>query len=110
MVTTPQEVALMDVRKGILMFQKTQVPLLGMIENMTGEIFGEGGGKIAAEQFHIPFLGQIPLDASVRECGDAGKPVVVAHPDSAVAREFLKVAEKFIETLSALSNQSEGGL
>ncbi len=99
-VTTPQEVALLDVRKGIAMFQKTAVPILGMIENMTGEIFGRGGGKKAAEQFRVPLLCEIPLDPRVREGGDAGMPIVVGAPSSPSARCFFKAADTLIEILA----------
>ncbi len=92
-ITTPQEVALMDVRKGIAMLQKTNVPILGVLENMTGEIFGSGGGRKAAEKYQVPFLGEVPLDARVRTGGDAGKPVVIAEPDSPAALAFKKAAE-----------------
>jgi len=91
-VTTPQEVALMDVRKGVAMFRKTNVPILGVIENMTGEIFGRGGGRKAAEQFGVPFLGEIPLDKRVRENGDQGSPIVSACPDSEAAKAFMQAA------------------
>lgn len=99
-VTTPQEVALMDVRKGIAMFQKTSVPILGIIENMTGEIFGNGGGKQAAKQFAVPFLGEIPLDARVRVGGDAGSPITKAHPESPAAQAFTKAAESLVSAVS----------
>jgi len=91
-VTTPQEVALMDVRKGVAMFRKTNVPILGVVENMTGEIFGRGGGRKAAEQFEVPFLGEIPLDKRVRENGDQGSPIVLSHPDSEAAKAFMQAA------------------
>lgn len=97
MVTTPQEVALMDVRKGIAMFQKTEVPILGVIENMTGEVFGKGGGRRAAEKWGVPFLGEIPLDKRVREGGDEGKPVAAAFPEIPAAKEFHKIAAKLME-------------
>lgn len=99
-VTTPQEVALLDVRKGIAMFRKTEVPILGVIENMTGDVFGHGGGKKAAEQFQVPYLGEIPLDQKVREDGDAGKPIVTAHPESAPAKAFKKAAESLLTALA----------
>lgn len=91
-VTQPQEVALMDVRKGIAMFRKTEVPILGIIENMSGDIFGRGGGQKAAQQFQVPFLAEIPLDGRVREGGDAGKPIVAATPDAPAAQAFFKAA------------------
>ncbi len=102
MVTTPQEVALMDVRKGIVMFQKTNVPILGIVENMTGEIFGSGGGKKAAEQFQTPFLGEIPLDSAVRQGGDSGKPIVIALPESKIAKAFIQIAQTLASKLIAV--------
>ena len=97
-VTTPQEVALYDVRKGLMMFKKVNVPLLGVIENMSffvcghcgerTEIFSFAGGERAAQKFEIPFLGRIPLDPAIREGGDAGMPIVAADPDSPLTRAF----------------------
>jgi len=92
-VTTPQEVALSDVRKAVNMFRQLEVPVLGVVENMTGAIFGRGGGEKMAEVFQIPFLGDIPLDAQVRECGDAGLPVVMGYPKSLISERFTKIAE-----------------
>ncbi|HJU04828.1 MAG TPA: Mrp/NBP35 family ATP-binding protein, partial [Nitrospiraceae bacterium] len=97
-VTTPQEVALHDVRKGMMMFQKVNVPLLGIIENMSyfvcghcgtrSDIFSHGGGERAAEKLGIPFLGAIPIDPAIRAGGDAGMPIVVADPASPQAIAF----------------------
>ncbi len=101
-VTTPQEVALMDVRKGVAMFRKTNVPILGVIENMTGEVFGSGGGRNAAAQFQVPFLAEVPLDRRVREGGDQGLPIVLSNPDSPASRAFMQAAESLIEIVSAL--------
>jgi ATP-binding protein involved in chromosome partitioning len=102
MVTTPQEVALLDVRKALGMFRKLNVPILGIVENMsyfiapdTGHrytIFGEGGGQRVAEEFGVPLLGQIPLEMETREGGDAGVPITVGRPDSAQALAFRKIA------------------
>jgi ATP-binding protein involved in chromosome partitioning len=102
MVTTPQPVALADVVKGADMFDRVNVPLLGVIENMSyfvcpccgerSEIFAHGGGRRTAEEHGWPFLGEIPIDPAVREGGDVGTPVVVSHPDSAVARAFAETA------------------
>jgi len=92
-VTTPQEVALSDVRKAVNMFRQLEIRILGVVENMTGAIFGRGGGEKMAEVFQIPFLGDIPLEAQVRECGDSGLPVVVAHPKSAISEKFVAIAE-----------------
>src|SRR5256885_3165601 len=100
-VTTPQEVSLHDVRKGMMMFQKVNVPLLGIIENMSyyvcahcgtrEEIFSHGGGERAAEKLGIPFLGRIPIDAAIRVGGDTGMPIVVANPTSHQATAFREI-------------------
>jgi ATP-binding protein involved in chromosome partitioning len=108
-VTTPQEVALHDVRKGMMMFQKVNVPLLGIVENMSfflcghcgerTEIFSHGGGERAADKLGIPFLGRIPIDPAIRAGGDTGNPIVVAKPDSPQAKAFREIAEKLATTL-----------
>lgn len=115
-VTTPQEVALHDVRKGMTMFQKVNVPLLGIIENMSyyicghcgerAEIFSHGGGQRAAEKLGVPFLGAIPIDLAIRVGGDEGMPIVAANPDSPQAKTFRDIATKIAE---ALSKQASGG-
>jgi ATP-binding protein involved in chromosome partitioning len=102
MVTTPQEVALLDVRKAIAMFQKLNVPILGIVENMsyfvapdTGKrysIFGEGGGQKLAEEYGVPLLAQVPLDPATRLAGDEGTPITIRVPDSAQARTFRELA------------------
>ncbi len=102
MVTTPQDVALIDVVRGIQMFEETKVPIIGVVENMSGhvcsqcghedEIFGKGGGKRTSDRFGVPFLGAVPIEASVRISGDEGKPVVVSHPDSHSAKAFEEIA------------------
>ncbi len=102
-VTTPQEVALMDVRKGVAMFRKTNVPILGVVENMTGEIFGSGGGRNAAVQFQVPFLGEIPLDRRIREGGDKGAPIVLSDPDSPAGLAFSQAAGSLMEIISMLA-------
>jgi ATP-binding protein involved in chromosome partitioning len=101
-VTTPQEMSLIDVRKAVDMFRRVKVPLLGVIENMSTfvcpccgtetAIFDRGGGERAAAEWGIPFLGSIPIDPSVRAAGDAGVPVVLSHPESKVAEAFRRVA------------------
>jgi ATP-binding protein involved in chromosome partitioning len=110
-VTTPQEVALYDVRKGMMMFQKVNVPLLGIIENMSyfvcghcgerTEIFSHGGGERAAQKLGVPFLGHIPIDPAIRAGGDTGMPIVVAAPDSPQSVAFRQIAKKLVEGLTA---------
>lgn len=109
-VTTPQEVALHDVRKGMMMFQKVNIPLLGIIENMSyficghcherTDIFSHGGGERAAQKLGVPFLGAIPIDPAVRMGGDQGAPIVVADPSSPVSKAFKDVATKIMARLS----------
>ncbi|MBI2485699.1 MAG: Mrp/NBP35 family ATP-binding protein [Deltaproteobacteria bacterium] len=108
-VTTPQDVALIDVRRGVQMFKKLNVPVLGIIENMSylvcphcsGEvdIFSKGGGKRMAEKFDVPFLGEIPIDPEIRKGGDDGIPIVVSHPESAAAKAFTVAAEKILKII-----------
>ena len=98
-VTTPQEVALADARRAHALFQKVNVPTLGLIENMSGDVFGRGGGEAEAGRLGVPFLGDLPLDAAVRTGGDAGAPVVLADPDGEAARRFAGVAEAVSEKL-----------
>ena len=117
-VTTPQEVALYDVRKGLMMFKKVNVPLLGVIENMSffvcghcgerTEIFSFAGGERAAQKFEIPFLGRIPLDPAIREGGDAGMPIVVAVPDSPLTQAFQGVAEALQTRVRELTSEPAG--
>jgi ATP-binding protein involved in chromosome partitioning len=101
-VTTPQEASLGVVRKGIAMFEKVNVPLLGIVENMSYfttpngervEIFGHGGGRAEAERTKLPFLGEVPIFLEIREGGDRGVPVVVSAPDKPVGQAFIKIAE-----------------
>ena len=109
-VTTPQEVALADARKGLRMFERVQVPVMGVIENMsyfvapdTGteyNIFSRGGGKKAADEMGAPFLGEIPLTIETREGGDEGVPVVLRNPDSSQAEAFGRVARNVAAQIS----------
>jgi len=109
-VTTPQDIALLDARKGLKMFQKVEVPVLGVVENMSihicskcgheEHIFGEGGGKAMAEQYGIQLLGALPLDIHIREETDSGKPSVVADPDSRISEIYREIARKTAAKLS----------
>jgi ATP-binding protein involved in chromosome partitioning len=101
-VTTPQDVALLDVRRGITMFEQVKAPVLGVVENMSyhlctgcgdrAEIFGHGGGESMARQFGVPFLGEIPLVRAIRAAGDTGTPIVVADPTHPQSRAFAEIA------------------
>ncbi|HZT08242.1 MAG TPA: iron-sulfur cluster carrier protein ApbC [Chloroflexota bacterium] len=116
-VTTPQDVALQDVVKGIGMFLKLNVPIAGIVENMsyfqcphchqTTEIFGHGGGERVSEKYDIPLLGRIPLDVRIRQGGDEGRPIVVAEPDSPVAAAFRDTAQQMAARLSTIALESE---
>ncbi|MES2569945.1 MAG: P-loop NTPase, partial [Verrucomicrobiota bacterium] len=104
-------VALIDARKASTMFQKVNVPVLGLIENMSYflcpsdgvryDIFGNGGGQREATRIKVPFLGQIPIDIPTREAGDRGQPVTAAEPASAVSKAFLSIADTLKNSLSA---------
>lgn len=108
-VTTPQEMALIDARKAVGMFKKVNVPILGIVENMSFflcpsdgkryDIFGSGGGRLEAERLGVPLLGQIPIDIATRESGDCGMPVTAAEPEGRVASVFLQVARTLRQTL-----------
>ena len=105
-VTTPQDIALLDARKGLKMFEKVNVPVLGIVENMTGDIFGRGGAQEQAEKSGVPFLGEVPIDASIRELGDAGRMADVLGDDCPVREDLRKVCQNIAmqiakETLEA---------
>lgn len=110
-VSTPQDLALVDARKGLAMFRKTQVPILGLVENMSvfvcpncgheSHIFAHGGARRTAEALDVPFLGEIPLVPSIRETSDAGTPIVVQDPNGREAAAFLAIAERVASALSA---------
>jgi len=103
-VTTPQDIALIDARKGLKMFEKVGVPIVGVVENMSihvctncghaEHIFGQGGAKTLCEDYHVPYLGALPLDIRIREQADSGRPTVVADPDSKVAQIYRDIARK----------------
>jgi ATP-binding protein involved in chromosome partitioning len=98
-VSTPQEVALADARRAHTLFQRVNVPTLGLIENMSGAVFGQGGAKAEAERLAIPFLGDLPLDAALRAGGDAGVPTVAADPSGDIAARFAIVADRIAAAL-----------
>jgi len=109
-VTTPQDIALLDARKGIAMFQKVNVPVLGIIENMSIHIcsqcghqeavFGQGGGAQLAQKYGVELLGTLPLDIRIREQADSGKPTVVAEPDSPISQIYREIARKVVSKLA----------
>jgi len=114
-VTTPQDVALLDARKGMELFRKVNVPLLGVVENMGTHIcsqcgheeavFGTGGGKMLSRDYDTELLGSLPLHLAIRENTDRGTPIVVAVPDGAVAQAYLALADKIMEKVEAMSRQ-----
>ena len=109
-VTTPQDIALLDARKGLKMFEKVNVPVLGIVENMSvhicsacghvEHIFGEGGGDSMAKQYEVDMLGSLPLDMSIREGADNGRPTVAIDPDSKIADSYREIARKVSARLS----------
>jgi ATP-binding protein involved in chromosome partitioning len=109
-VSTPQDVALQDARKAILMFRQVRVDILGIVENMSyfqcpkcnerTHIFSHGGAAATAAKFGVPFLGEVPLAAALREGGDVGKPIVASDPDSPGAQAFIKIAQKVAAQIS----------
>lgn len=116
-VTTPQDVALSDARKGIMMFKQVNVDVLGIIENMSyflcphcherTDIFSHGGGEKTASRYEVPFLGEIPLSTPVREGGDQGKPIVVSDPESEASKTFHEIARNLAAQVSTVN--LEGG-
>ena len=102
-VTQPQDVAVEDARRACAMFEKLEVPLLGVIENMSGEIYGSGGGENLAMEWEIPFLGRVPLQATVREGGDLGNPVAIHDPDSPAGLAFHELAQTLAARVSVVA-------
>ncbi|MFG6107833.1 iron-sulfur cluster carrier protein ApbC [Stenotrophomonas nematodicola] len=108
-VTTPQDIATLDAKKALKMFEKVEVPVLGIIENMAvhtcrncGQVehlFGEGGGERMAAQYGVPLLGSLPLEIGIREQGDAGTPITAAAPESTAAQAYLRAAERLVEEM-----------
>jgi ATP-binding protein involved in chromosome partitioning len=118
-VTTPQDVALIDARKGLAMFRKVSVPVLGIVENMSyyicrhcgerEEIFGHGGGKKTAGMLGVPFLGEVPIDPKVVVGGDTGEPIVASEPQSPAAAAFREIARQVVEQVeSGLAGHTHG--
>ena len=115
-VSTPQDLALIDARRGISMFRRVNVPVLGIVENMSyflcpqcgtrSEIFGHGGARHEAERLDVPFLGEIPLHATIREKSDAGLPVVATEPDGPHAAAYRAIAAKVRDQLKATGRRA----
>ena len=115
-VTTPQEVSMIDARKGIEMFKQVRVPILGIIENMSFfigddgkkyEIFRHGGGNKLSQEYKVPFLGEIPIDPKVAESGDEGKPIVLKHPENPVSKAYMALAQTVIKELGSMDSPRE---
>jgi ATP-binding protein involved in chromosome partitioning len=114
-VTTPQDIALLDARKGLRMFEKVAVPVLGVVENMSTHvcsncgfeehIFGTGGGRRMAEQYGVELLAELPLDIRIREQADGGRPTVVAEPDSKLGRAYIDLARRTAARLAVTNLQ-----
>ena len=112
-VTTPQDIALLDARKGLAMFEKVEVPVLGVVENMSihicsacgnaEHIFGQGGGEKMSKEFDVDFLGSLPLDINIREQADNGNPTVIADPDGQISDMYREISRKMSARLAEKS-------
>lgn len=107
-VTTPQRLSVSDARRGVGAFQKLGVPVLGIVENMSGDIFGSGGGERAAAEMHVPFLGRIPLDQRISRMGDEGTPPVTIREDFPAAEAFRRLAQAIAAGISVQQFQGNG--
>jgi ATP-binding protein involved in chromosome partitioning len=117
-VTTPQDIALIDARKGLKMFEKVNIPILGIVENMAihvcskcghaEHIFGEGGGQHMARDYNVPLLGSLPLDIRIREQADSGNPTVVSDPDSRAAQIYREIARKVAASIAEKQQDYSG--
>ncbi len=105
-VSQPQDVAVGDAARSIGMFEQLQVPILGVVENMAGDLFGSGGGEALASRRNVPFLGRVPLNADIRKGGDYGRPIVVTDPNSEAAQAFRRIARDCAARISVLQFQS----
>jgi ATP-binding protein involved in chromosome partitioning len=115
-VTTPQDISLIDARKGLKMFNEVRVPVIGVVENMSYfvgddgkryEIFRSGGGEKLAREAEVPFLGAIPIDPRIAECGDMGEPIVSKYPDSIAGKAYSALAEAVVRELAQLKPTPE---
>lgn len=117
-VTTPQDISLLDAQKGLKMFQKVEIPVLGIVENMSTHIcsrcgheeavFGQGGGEAMAKRYGLNLLGSLPLDIGIRQNADSGHPTVIAEPDSRIAEIYRDIARKMAATLALRKKDSRG--
>lgn len=105
-VTQPQDVAVSDALRSLAMFETLNVPILGIVENMAGDFFGEGGGEKLATERGVPFLGRIPLNAEVRKGGDFGRPIVIVEPENPAGRAFHKLAQTVAARISVMTLQA----
>jgi ATP-binding protein involved in chromosome partitioning len=108
-VSTPSKVSIEDAKKAVGMFDRLGVPIFGVVENMSSDIFGRGGAREAADELGLEFLGEIPLAAAVREGGDSGVPVIVSQPESEIAQAFIHLAEQVAARCSVLQFAGEAG-
>ncbi len=118
-VTTPQDVALLDARKGIEMFRKVDVPLLGVVENMSlhtcsncgheEAIFGSGGGESLSKEYGVEVIGRLPLDLTIRETTDAGNPVVASNPDHGATKAYMELAANVEQKLRRTASPARQG-
>jgi ATP-binding protein involved in chromosome partitioning len=116
LVTTPQEVSTGDVRRAVRMFERVNTKIFGIVENMSGmacphcsghiDVFGHGGGRVLADDMHLPFLGEVPLDPRVRQAGDSGEPTTIALPDSVAGAAFRMIADRVVEAVEATATAS----
>jgi len=117
-VTTPQQVSLVDARKGLKMFEQVKVPVLGIVENMSyfvcdscdkqHDIFRRGGGRKTADELSVPFLGEVPLQAGVADSGDEGEPIVLRDPASPVSQAFMALAAAVVQRLPTDEGADQG--
>ena len=102
-VTQPMQVAVSDALRGLKMFEKLDVPIIGVVENMSGDFFGTGAGEALANEQSTSYLGSIPMDAEIRKGGDSGQPIVIARPDSEAAQAFQTISEQVAARVSVLT-------
>ena len=106
-ITQPMQVAAADALRGLKLFEKLDVPIIGVIENMSGEFFGTGAGKKLAEDYDTPYLGTVPMDSQVRIGGDSGEPIVIAAPESEAAKAIRTIAKDVAARISVMTLQSQ---